>query len=308
MTRKIKNTIRKEILIAKSRDLLDVIMQIGGGVMPKSMLTVIADLPQYKDKNLMAQLAPLTKKEKYVMSDGKTIGEHPPLLKSTRIDNHVIYTISLADARLINPGCSYSEPSLETNALLRRLQQIEHRINALSNTGLAYEQLCMIDTGFMGKQYIPRFLHNIGQQSEANYASNSLSRMASGKKGNLPVQIERDYRFTDCPTMLGLHQMGVYIRKMNNEWTIFVYEGRKLRDIRDIESLMVDVSNYIFKMMLPSDVLHIIFRTVTIEQKDFFKCKVNRSITDKIKLIYKCDGIKLKPTNIYDKYFGGTIF
>lgn len=318
---KSKMTINKEILIAQSRDVIDVIMQIGGGLMPRTMLVAISDLPQYKDKKLLSQLKSLTKKQNHVMRDNKTIKEYPSFLTSTRLENHVIYTISLANARLINPGLSYTQPSFDANALVRRLQLIHHRIGILQrNPNLTVDRLSKIDSGFLTKQAIPQYLLGIDQSignhnarllaAEVRHTKNALDRMAGGRKGNLPSKTERDNVFVvlKSPTILALHQMGVYIQLVNKDsYRIYIYEGRNLRDTTDIVKLIGDAVAY-FGLLLPGKLCRgITIKTVNSDDSRSLRKKINtRSLEIKMLLdANNISGIKIGATNVLDDYFGG---
>ena len=318
---KSKYTIAREILIEQSRDVIDVIMQIGGGLMPKTMLAAISDLPQYKDKNLLSQLKPLVKRQYLVMRDNETIKEYPSFLTSTRLYNHVIYIVSLANARLVDPGKSYTEPSLDVNALVRRLQLINHRINLLQfNVEKDYESISRVDSGFLTKQQLPNYLLTVASKqdgnshrllvSEAEYTKRLIERMAGARTGNVPCRLERDktFKVLGLPTVLSLHQMGVYVLINHDSYMIRIYEGRNVRDVTDIVKLIQDATLY-FEILLAGSYSCKSVAINLLTDNDKMRLAKRLQIKEReIKVIKdsnNIDIIALKSTSILEKYFGG---
>lgn len=215
----------KREMIKRCSDVLNIIMNIGGGIMPRTMIVEISKLPQFKEQKIMTQLKTLLSPMYDVVKDKKTgqmvAKEYPAFLKTTTSDGYVFYSVSLGNSRLIYPEQSYAEPSMDSSSLIRRLQVIEHRIRQMKLNSNAF--LSEFDSSFHKKNTLPYFLESVSDriqgnksllESEIEFTRYKLSKMKVGKLDIKLKEVERHNTLITfkIPTLLSLHQSNVFVQ------------------------------------------------------------------------------------------------
>lgn len=312
----------KREMINRCSDVLNIIMNIGGGIMPRKMIVEISKLSHYKKQKIMTQLKTLLSPMYDVVKDKKTgqmvVKEYPAFLKTTTSDGYVFYSVSLGNARLIYSEQSYAEPSMDSSSLIRRLQVIEHRIMQMKLNSNAF--LSEFDSACHKKNTLPYFLESISNrvvgdksllESEIEFTRYKLSKMKIGKTNIKLKEIKRHDTFTtfNLPTILSLHQSNVFIRfNENYDYSIYIYEGKDVRPTSVILNLIKQSLDY-YSNLIPDqyNCVEVIVYTVTRDECLLLKDKLSKYKTE-IKNIGTKHGVskfKTSYTNIFDKYFNG---